>query len=360
MAMTQVAVYPPGTTLPSDLVTVWNEFEARPIFFKNLHLASDGGYSDVRGLFDSSRFLWAAFSVGCLLLNLTFIIFPNIDVLTSLPFSEWTDTAEEEKFLVVNSIVGLFMEDDRRVRSEVGLAILELGLLLFYLGRTARSCYRATRSGREWRWNGIAALVWDDLPELSSFSAMRSLHYVTPKVLVPESLAIAKRTVHRHGSKYGLPLLTFLALRVIYAFIGFEAFVIKFQTAATSSLTATSFLDAFLSSAAFLNQVLGVVDVNKFAHRRLFVFVFAGEDSFLSDRELTISRTWRAMLAEKCWKASAEYRFRLLWFLAVVLSYTDDDFQKLTLSCAPRFHDLEADALHDKPQELGTEDKAQQ
>merc|ERR1712203_1254541 len=129
-----------------------------------------------------------------------------------------------------------------------------------------------------------------------------------------------------------LDLCIFLALRLFYGAVGIEAFMIKFYKAADDHVAATSFVPAHRVAAAFLNQMLGVVDVKKFAHRRLFIFIFGGEDSFLSIKEENIAKTWLAMLAKHMWLASASFKPRLLWFLSVGLAYGDSDFQQLALN----------------------------
>ena len=49
----------------------------------------------------------------------------------------------------------------------------------------------------------------------------------------------------------------------------------------------------------FLVQVLGVVQLGPFVRKRLFQFIFAGEDGIMQDEEKELMETWNALLARR-------------------------------------------------------------
>jgi len=120
-------------------------------------------------------------------------------------------------------------------------------------------------------------------------------------------------------------------LHLTFAVIGVECFAIKFCSTTSFIQLSDNNIKAVFGALAFLNQMLGIVQVCEVLQDRLFVFIFGGEDSFLNDREVTVQRVWLAMLARRIWEEAGRRRNRIFWFLAVMLSYSDTDFQTLTL-----------------------------
>jgi len=316
----------------------WKRYDkASPVFFADLRIAKDGGLSEIdEVLFDNQRFIWAIFSLVCLVLNLYFIIKPNVEYLVDTDIENWTGTAQiSTRAMIMSTLWETFFTTDSRPSPQVILSFLELGMLLFYSMQTAIAIARVCFGREETRWHGVASLLWSWIPELSTFSAMKTLHFVTPKILLPALINVLRNTVSRGGSKFGAPLLRFALVRGASAIIGFEAFVIKFGMAAEKQNESTGSFGAIMGALAFLNQIVGIVDVNKFAHRRLMVFVFGGEDGYMSDQEEIVCTTYAAMLARETWVASRKKRWPVLWFLTATLSYGDQDFQRMVLRHFP-------------------------
>lgn len=327
-----------------EMRAIWDKFEARPAFFNQVDMAEDGGFTELQSLYNYHRFLWAFVSTGCLIMNLSFILVPNVSILITVPVSEWmAPVTGAQRWFLVNTFVRNLLRllrtspggETECLNPDVLLALLELGMLAYYLAHAVGAMYRMSFHSGCALWHGVADLFWDIIPELSVFSAMKSLNFVSPQVLVPDltqkvQRALASDSNHRLAET--CRLLVFVCGRFLHFFVGFEAFMIKFVHASQEVSTANSELAALFVSVAFLNQMLGVINVHKFSRRRLFVFIFGGEDSFLSEHEERVAATWLGMLAEKMWEA-AEHRVpRLAWFLAVALSYGDSDFQKLVLN----------------------------
>merc|ERR1711879_51421 len=76
----------------------------------------------------------------------------------------------------------------------------------------------------------------------------------------------------------------------------------------------------------FMFQVLGIVNLYIFARKRLFVFIFGGEDGVVQTREKATEMFWNASLAK-----GLHEMYPLAPYLAIMLSLDDYDFQMLTL-----------------------------
>jgi len=319
-----------------NLREVWSEHryseKGGGVFFKDITLARDGGFNEVGTLFRVDRFAWASFQIGCVVLNLIVVTQMNISRLKSQPPDFLVEADPTSKHLFLNNFIGIFIQGDRRASPAALLAFLEFGMLLYHFCRLAREVVHLLWGSEEDGWHALAEILWNIVPDLGSFSAMRPLHFVTPKIFIPSFTRRAWETYERRGLKRVSGLCFFLLSRVFFAFVGLEAFMIKFIIASEEHRSATSFWGALLVSAAFLNQMLGVVDMSKFAQRRLFTFIFGGEDSFISEYEMNVAKTWQAMLVMHMWEKSKGRQPRLAWFIAVGLAYGDTDFQRLTLN----------------------------
>uniref|UniRef100_A0A7S2JAJ0 Uncharacterized protein n=1 Tax=Zooxanthella nutricula TaxID=1333877 RepID=A0A7S2JAJ0_9DINO len=317
------------------LLKVWDELEYSNQYFKHVRIANDGGFSDVPLLFSPSRFVWALLPILSLVLNMYFVLSPGLAIVVAQSFTtkdvEGMDDADS--LLLTSLMSKLFCEENMRISINTSLAVLELSICVVYLCQLAFAIGKVAYGHKVFRWEGVSDIFWNLIPALSSFSAMNSLYFVCPKVLAP---ALKQQTarLRKHWRRNLVPFSVFLALRVFYAVVGVEAFVIKFCIASHNFRDAPTSFMRYVPALAFLNQLLGVFDVQKFAKKRLFTFVFGGEDSVMSLRELLVSRVWLAMLARHIWQRSKAHRFRVLWFLATALSYSDDDFQQLVIDRA--------------------------
>jgi hypothetical protein len=82
-----------------------------------------------------------------------------------------------------------------------------------------------------------------------------------------------------------------------------------------------------LSTLQFLIQVIGVVQLGTFVRKRLFTFIFAGEDSVMQDEEEALMTVWNSLLARRVY-----VDLGLTKFIAVMASFSAEDFQKLVLN----------------------------
>merc|ERR1712167_396181 len=113
---------------------------------------------------------------------------------------------------------------------------------------------------------------------------------------------------------------------LIFGFIiGFGTFLMRLRIVSVKANHDVT--DLFLPCIQFLVQVLGVVQLGPFVRKRLFVFIFGGEDGMLQDDEIELMETWQALLARRMY-TDLEYK----QFIAVMLSFSDEDFQSLVLN----------------------------
>jgi len=305
----------------------WKEFDRGTRWFQHLRIAKDGGFSEVHVLFTKDRFLWALLSIAFIVINLWALFYPNIDALANQPFVMDVDVRQG---YIINRLLQLIF--GKALNPRVLLAIFELGLLAVLLLRTVILLLPVFTGTPAHKWHGVSRLLWSTLPDLMNFSSMRLLNFVAPSILIPDLSAQFHAAQDRNWGRLGLPLAKFTLVRLLCAFVGFEAFMIKFLDAANTAQASTDSLSSVVVALAFLNQMLGIVQVTPLLQHRLFVYIFGGEDSFMSDWEKAVRQVWSARLTKHIWEAARSHSPGLVWFLAVMLSYGDTDFQRLTLN----------------------------
>lgn len=328
------------------LATFWSQNLAAPQFFRKLHIARDGGFSQVAHLFTWSRFLWAAVTIGSILINISFILWPNI---TNLVEHDWI-IDKTDRLTILNRIILGWM--NKELRSEIYIAIIELVLILllllralFYLGVALWTL----SADQMYAWHSIAHFFFDLVPELGTFSAMRLLNFVTPTIFIPMLNVQVLDAIARKGRMLGFPLLLFLVKRALAGIVGFDAFLVKFNATAKYTEPGVGLWDAFIGCLAFVNQMLGVVQVSTFVRWRLLIYIFGGQDGFVNKREHLRQETWHAMLARRIWMESKRHKLSFVWFCVVMLSYSDYDFQALTLNENAISQDVEDQRKGRKP-----------
>merc|ERR1712232_802144 len=77
----------------------------------------------------------------------------------------------------------------------------------------------------------------------------------------------------------------------------------------------------------FLNQMLGVVQLDRYTIARLEEFIFGGEDNDISPGEEAVMKAWTARLFETIWADHVPLRA-----FALSISFNDADFQRLMLN----------------------------
>lgn len=348
----------------SDALNVaWNYFDTNPQFFKTLDIAEDGGFSEVPQLFTGGRWFWALILLVVIGLNVGMLVVPNFRTLVHEP---WTEDTIKGVPLIFNSV--LFHAGSKEMRSKVLLAFVELLIMFFFIARTLKCLctilfhvWKGDGGSMQRKWNSVADLLFDILPSLSATSGLRMLGYVAPSVFAPaatQCIAESKATGKWHELAF------FMISRLLAAAIGMDAFMVKFLSAAdaTRRTSGTGLFWEIFVTLSFLNQMLGVVNVGMFSRQRVLLFIFGGEDGQMTADELAKLDTWHAMMARKIWEASRKLTLATPWFFAVALSYSDYDFQKLTLNgqgAANFLAEAEEDAEGKSAGAKGSEDSSE-
>lgn len=157
------------------------------------------------------------------------------------------------------------------------------------------------------------------------------LYYVIPTVLLADLSDWYFLLADPKSRNVKWPFARFVVMRIVFMFIGIDAFLVKFRVAAHGYAVPgeASTLKQLMGSAAFMNQVLGIINLRWASQRRLSNFLFAGPSGYMSEAKLAKRRTWDAMLARQIWNAFRDTPRR---FQAIMISFSDWDFQFLTLS----------------------------
>lgn len=160
---------------------------------------------------------------------------------------------------------------------------------------------------------------------------MKLLFFVDPSIIMTEiflELATFRaRFRHRRWFLAFGGICKYIVFRIICFVVGLDAFLVKFRETSNNYINKEELtITAFLGSAAFLFQVLAVVNLTFVVRTRLFFFIFGGADCAVSSRDKAKEWLWNAMLARKIRKSHNFVRF-----LIIMLSFTDFDIQRLLL-----------------------------
>lgn len=313
----------------------WQQFSDSPLFFNDFHIAPDGGLARITLLFTPLRYVWAAFVL--VLIGVNFWSLSRIDI-PAVRLKTWFDH-EGSMFLFTDFFLDLCVYwRPYRLNPQLTVAFLDAALVLALTVRLVWCCVhinpwcpcRKTRDPEDFairRWHFVAEVFLHLLPRFASVSAMAFLYFVLPSILGPDLLQHVERLKDPNSRHSAWPFAKFVLLRLLCLMVGFDAFMLKFRNASLRQADPNyGGMDSVVDAFAFLNQVLGVVQVRWFAQRRLHIFMFGGEDGYISEQKQLQKQTWHAMLVSRLWQHLPWYRF-----LAVMLCFDDYDFQKLIL-----------------------------
>jgi len=311
--------------------SVTSRLPTKGAFFGSLRLSQTGGISEVGGLFKPMRYFGAVVFLVLLVANTHNVIRNDIrGLLAEEVFAEAQLLPHEVYLFKVFGATPEFL-----------VAMFELVCLVYHVVRVLGNLVYAKytrvfhpQASPEhlvyYRWNAIAKIFRAELPFLQAFSAMRTLQYVTPGVLTPQVQRMILR-LQREGARSFKKLLRvawFFGLHLLYAFFGAEAFLVKFRIVASEMTRASDDPRTLFQIFLFLNQMLGIVQLNMYTHDRLFFFIFGGVDSYVDKSERKRMRVWNAAFEKSVWDSFENTPGR---FLAVSLTFSDLDFQRMVL-----------------------------
>lgn len=310
--------------------SVWEKhFTNSERFFTDVHIAKDDGFSEVsrEKFWYPMRYFWAVVTVVWLGMNFFYVWVTNMGYIRAGNFGP---TGNSRRFLFTDDILDFICQCfhlQHPVQPETWLVGVEVFLWLYNLFRGVVAISVWAFGKPSIRWHACASFFWVIIPQWATLSAMTLLYYVTPQVFTSQlenEITTIRAKFKARPVSLLVHFLGFLLGRLLLGIVGFDAFLMKFRMTC-QYLVVEDVYDLF-RILLFVNQVLGVVQINWMIQLRLFHFVFGGEDSILDSEADAKRRTWLALLAKEIWSV-----FPVDKFLAIMLSFSDQDFQLLVL-----------------------------
>jgi len=312
---------------------MWDEFDKNQDFdfFCDIQIARDGGFSEVNELWYPGRWVSALAVPAYIMANLWAII--SLDVQTLLKSSR----GQVSEMFVLNQSITRQLGLQLPLPGCAITCVLELVVLAVILLHLLALLLRSLVAEEEWsRWGAIESVFWKTLPELSTYSGMRLLHFASPSVLVADIIKFGQYSTSRWRGRCGLLTRKWTKLVLTRAFcfvLGMDCFLVKVQSFSKVIPHAGDGLVSvkFLKTCMFLVQVLGIVQLQMFVKNRLFTFVFGGEDAVLQTREKLLKSVFNTMLVRAIWREHSCLRFCI-----IMMSFSDADLQRLFLNESSR------------------------
>jgi low affinity Fe/Cu permease len=305
---------------PEKAWTIMHEAEEK-VFFHTLEIAKDGGLDEI-GVKEELWYKTRPISAAVLLLFVVYNVYYLLLVdLTILLTSD--EKKKEQEFLVTAEILKILHTGFAVKRASSFLAALELAFLSGWIIMAFVQVYLIkSRDGLK-KWQAVKFLCWDCIPQLSNFSAMKLLAFISPSKLSVDLFDI----LFYRESGVARSLIVFIITRPLMVVLGIDTFLIKFRLAAQFVLNTKFSVGYFLGAFIFLNQILGALNLARELKFRLYRFVFGGEDGIITDEESNIQTVWETMVIERIFEKYTKWQA-----CALLLTWNDDDFQLLTLN----------------------------
>lgn len=345
----------------------------RPAFFQRLSFAQDSGFSDIPNLTDPEstggvslyvRSFYAVLLASFVIYNIAYLIHSDLELLPEacrkhtpqgfllsrilarklLRLAGWEvswNSACQEKLAGYLELMGLVVHLSRVARNIVITAFPYYYIrYASVLAKFVAPKYAERRWGlrhdkqeeSQERWFAVTRIFFHSLPNISSYSGMKLLHFIQPWVL---STDLCSTLYNEPKGDVWWRVPQFIILRILFFVVGFDLFCVRFRATWTSVSVTDEELTfmTLVKCVLFVKQVLGIVQVDVLVRERLLLFIFAGEDSVLNSEERSTMLVWHAMVAEEIW-IECTAKSRLLGFfkfLIIMMSWSDEDVQKLVL-----------------------------
>jgi len=287
-------------------------------FLDHTTIAKDGGLSEIGAkdeLWYSTRYISSTILLLFVVYNILFLLRQDLPTILE-------ESADYDHFLVSNTIadkLGMKLRAPQKV-----LAFLELCILLIPMSWAIRHLLTLLLFTGFHKWQAAAHLCWFTIPDLSCFSAIKVLQFVTPQQLMYDLNFIMW---YEPAKTKNVKLIIWLIKTPLAWIIGLDSFLIKVRLANALIMDSQCTAHDLLGTIILLNQILGVVQIGKTIRSRLYRFVFAGEDGMMTEKESIRQDVWEAMIARRIFE---KYPFSQA--CALILSWCDDDFQMMCLN----------------------------
>mmetsp|Transcript_132858 Transcript_132858/g.265093 ORF Transcript_132858/g.265093 Transcript_132858/m.265093 type:complete len:427 (-) Transcript_132858:107-1387(-) len=301
-------------------------------FFDHVVIGEDGGLSEIGNkeeMWYDTRFLSSAVILLFVVYNIVFLLSQDLGAIFKKP-EPYTH------FLLTNSIlsqIGIEVDSPQKIMS-----VVELLMLFVLLSFALKHCKNILFRSGFCKWQATAHLCWFTLPDLSCYSAIKVLQFVTPQQLMYDLNYVLW---YEPKATQNLKLVMLLVRTPLAWIIGLDTFLIKVRLANSMIMQRRCQFQDVLGVIILMVQILGVVQIGKTIKNRLYRFVFAGEDGMMTNDERVRQDVWEAMVAERIFD-----KFPFHKAAALMLSWCDDDFQMLALNDAESPHSNDAESSH--------------
>jgi len=224
---------------------------------------------------------------------------------------------------------------------ELSFVVMALAFSLICLIGIVVSPYLFENGGLLQRLTCGSTFFWCCVPQLMSCSALRTLHYISPPVLMSDGYIVwiqamqvaatdgkAKLSWHtlRHYAHGAFSIFFFIFSRMCAFVLGFDAFLVKFRLASSAVDSGKMDFYSRLAAAAFVWQVMTIVQLHWFMEKRLFIFMFAGKDGSMDIDEEALVEVWKCLMLKKVYES-----FNFIDATCVMLGFDTYDLQFLAL-----------------------------
>jgi len=326
-----------------EFAHLWKRFadDEAPQILRALDIAHDGGLGSdgLQRLWETTeerarRICTAMLQVAFMCFNTYWIVRLDIEVLTGTSNTAFGHFGPNQFLLgdlVWHAVEQSLLQTGFVVEGGQLVVMMELLLLAGLMFRCILLAERAVNCRREWlRWQCVAWLFWTYLPLFGTFSSMKLLHFVSPRVMLTEFFLEVSFARQRFRSGQQMravwKLAAFAAFRGFCLMVGFDAFLVKFRVTSNVINSTDLSYGHVLVGAVFMFQVLGIVNLAFFVRKRLFVFIFGGEDGVMSTEEKAKEYLWNALLARRLFQT-----YPMCQYFIIMLSLDDYDIQMLML-----------------------------
>jgi hypothetical protein len=199
-----------------------------PEFLGNVKISKDT-FSGLDELNSHWKIFYAMVNVAFIIINVVYIVIENrtilVEVVKSDSFLTNPDSSEGDATLIQYPlrILGATL-----VRPRFLVACFEFILLFIYFLRALQLKIISHYGKREvGRYHATATLYWDVLDQLSTISALRLLHWLTPSVFIKEMALTLDWNDDRTCGDRGRDIVKFAVSRFVCGVVGLECFFVK-------------------------------------------------------------------------------------------------------------------------------------
>lgn len=333
-------------TMKKNLAKQRNGQPMDVVFFKSLLIAKDGGISEANeNLWRPTRIIGGLQIIGFCIINTVFVLKADIQVLFCTPVGDATNSDicpylgsfahnfnhEGKRFSVTGFLLQLLGLDNIGGYLVTADRLIAFAEMAIFVGILCRAIYRLgqmamSKAESMIRWRATSILFFDIIPSVQVFSAMKLLYWANPQVIAIDVNQVIGGDAK--GGELAKQLVWFVLSRIVCCVVGFDTYLSKFRATQQFIDQFDFTIHWFTGAFAFLNQLLGVVQLAWVIKDRLFKYVFTGEDGLMNHEEHIRKDTWNALIAERIWNKQKLFHQKLI----MLLTLNDADFQRLTLS----------------------------